>query len=235
MLARIIKREEIVDKNEEVRTLKKLKINPVLFIIILFFIILLIMKHKDDIFPSNPETSFANQVESIQAIVATLPDLQEEIANIKTSPNQLEMPIVASFSAEKFFFRLEAERTLLNQEIEVDLKQHAEQIYQESMQLLKAAETEYGITLNPNEVAHYIEENFSNTIDDNQEMYAEALGIQLDQYEKYFQRDLHIFNLLFSKLYPALHEKYPQETGEEDSAYEVRLREEIQKQLQQNY
>lgn len=187
------------------------------------------MKHKDDIFPEDTKT----MKESIQEIAESLPSLQDEITYIKTSPNLLEMPIEASFSADKFFFRLKAEAIRLGQITEVDLEKHVEQIYDEAMQLLEIAETEYNIVLTPTEVANYIEENFSNTIDDNQEMYAEALGIQLDQYEKYFQRDLHIFNLLFSKLYPAFHEKYPQETGEEDSAYEVRLREEIQKQLQQ--
>lgn len=128
------------------------------------------------------------------------------------------------FNEDKMEFRLKVESIIGNQEYNSrELDEYAEYYVKENLLAIDIAKKKYNIEVTQPEITSFINDNVKQVITEEKKLYAESIGVTLEELDNIFDRDIYIMDVLWSKLTPMLMEDYPQGAGESEAEYMLRL------------
>lgn len=128
------------------------------------------------------------------------------------------------FNADKMAFRLKVESLLGNQEYNSrELDEYAQYYVKENLLAIEIAKKKYNVEVTQTEVTNFIEENVKEVVPEEKKLYAQSIGVTLEELDNIFDRDIYIMDVLWSKLTPILMEEYQQGVGESEAEYMERL------------
>ena len=128
------------------------------------------------------------------------------------------------FNVDKMAFRLKVESLLGNQAYNSkELDEYAQYYVNENLLAIEIAKKKYNVEVTQAEVTNFIEENVKEVVPEEKKLYAQSIGVTLEELDNIFDRDIYIMDVLWSKLTPILMEKYQQGGGESEAEYMERL------------
>lgn len=121
-------------------------------------------------------------------------------------------------------FRLKVESVLGNQEYNrQELDAYAQYYVKEDLLAIEIAKKKYNVEVTQAEVTNFIDENVKEVVPEEKKLYAQSIGVTLEELDNIFDRDIYIMDVLWSKLTPILMEEYQQGGGESEAEYMERL------------
>lgn len=128
------------------------------------------------------------------------------------------------FNTDKMAFRLKVESVLGNQEYNSqELDAYAQYYVKEDLLAIEIAKKKYNVEVTQAEVTNFIDENVKEVVPEEKKLYAQSIGVTLEELDNIFDRDIYIMDVLWSKLTPILMEEYQQGGGESEAEYMERL------------
>lgn len=160
----------------------------------------------------------------------TMPNIEEYITSIherdmKTFKNILnDTPVKDLFDESKSLFRIKVESGLAKQKEPKNVKDLAKERVDNHLNALSIAENIYKVTISQEEITSYIDDHISNITSDEKELYANALGLTVEELDYIFDRDIYAMDTLWEKLLPVLMENQPQKEDEDNNEYLERIK-----------
>ncbi|WP_298470998.1 hypothetical protein [uncultured Psychrobacillus sp.] len=172
--------------------------------------------HEED----SVELDYKKLDEAIAKVLNEIPSFSVQ-SEIERGTNE---DLANYFNADKMEFRLKVERVIGNQEYNSEeLKAYAEYYVEENLLAIDIAKKKYNIEVTKSEVTSFIDDNVKAVVPEEKKLYANSIGVTLEELDNIFDRDIYIMDVLWSKLTPILMEKHPQAVGESEVEYMNRL------------
>ncbi|MDQ0160766.1 hypothetical protein [Alkalibacillus salilacus] len=165
-----------------------------------------------------------------EAVVEEIFDVQDQ-----DQYDENEVFSVASISEAKFEFRYLVENELYDErKPSQEVKDLAQERAESINKMFNTAEERYDLTVTQEEVTDYIEENVDTNFVESMEMYADALGISVEELNHSFDRDIYAQGVLLNKINERMIAENPKQSDENQRDYSERIDEIIEQEFYAN-
>ncbi|MET3683423.1 hypothetical protein ABID56_001518 [Alkalibacillus flavidus] len=161
----------------------------------------------------------------------------EEVFDVQ-DPDQYDENDVfgaASINEDKIKFRYLVENELYDERKPVqEVKDLAQERAESVKKMFNTAEERYELTVTQEEVTDYIEENVDANVVESMEIYADALGISVEELNHSFDRDIYAQGVLLTKINRRMRAENPKQADESQRDYSERIDEIIEQEFYVN-
>src|SRR5699024_12584297 len=119
-----------------------------------------------------------------------------------------DAPVRDLLNERKSISRIKEESGLANPKEPKTVRDLAKERVDNHLNALSIAENIYKVTIPQEEITSYIDDHISNITSDEKELYANALGLTVEELDYIFDRDIYAMDTLWEKLLPVLMENH---------------------------